>query len=377
MSENAAPPPSDLQAFTRAGDEAERMMLEKIAHVDALAQKGEASSADFQNVSYMLFTRRKFTLALTYMERAAALEPANGTLLWNIVNIYMVSGQFGAALEVSQRAMALSPEYPAAFDCLARIHGHLGDMEQARRYGDKALLAKDKRSTAGPGPRYEIPKQSPPPFDASKRAANIITYSLWGDSDRYLGTLLQNTKLRHDFYPGWTMRVHYEAGIRPSLIRDLRAAGCQLVEEPKQSLLYQGLFWRFKVISDRSATRFQVRDADDLFSDKDAKAVGAWLKSDKYFHLMRDWFEQTDLVNAGLWGGVTGILPPVGQLLKQFKLSGPPSRMVDQQFLNDMVWPTIKQSILIHDSIYTAFSPDPFPASAANQATQNLGRYSN
>jgi hypothetical protein len=108
--------------------------------------------------------------------------------------------------------------------------------------------------------------------------------------------------------------------------------------------------------------RFLVRDADSLLSVKERVAVDAWLASDKYFHLMRDFYTHTDLMLAGMWGGVANVLPSIDKLWRSFRSTKMEGRTTDQRFLGDMIWPTVSQSCLIHDSVFTGcLGSVPFP----------------
>lgn len=60
-------------------------------------------------------------------------------------------------------------------------------------------------------------------------------------------------------------------------------------------------------MDDPTIKRFLIRDADSIVSHREKAAVDAWLKSDKWFHLMRDNYSHTELILAGMWGGCTGI----------------------------------------------------------------------
>ncbi len=78
---------------------------------------------------------------------------------------------------------------------------------------------------------------------------------------------------------------------------------------------------------------------------------------------MRDHYDHCELVLAGLWGGVRGALPSMQHAMQawtalQTRVLG---RTTDQEFLRAALWPTIRQSVLVHDSQF-AFGPvAPFP----------------
>jgi hypothetical protein len=71
---------------------------------------------------------------------------------------------------------------------------------------------------------------------------------------------------------------------------------------------WPGAFWRFIAFKLHNAKYVIFRDADSLISDREAKLVNQWIKSNKPFHIIRDWFTHTDLILAGLWGGYAPFL---------------------------------------------------------------------
>ena len=126
------------------------------------------------------------------------------------------------------------------------------------------------------------------------------------------------------------------------------------------------LTWRFQVANDSKVSRFLVRDCDSVVNLRESHAVDAWIKSDRYFHVMRDWWTHTDPVLAGMWGGVAGVLPPLEPLLKSYVTKARETPNIDQWFLRDCLWDAIRQSALVHDRCYgdsdgSCSWPDPDP----------------
>ncbi len=91
-------------------------------------------------------------------------------------------------------------------------------------------------------------------------------------------------------------------------------------------------------------------------------AVDDWLLSGKRFHLMRDWYGHTDLILAGLWGGTGGILADIeARITGYVGANDKIDRKLDQRFLADIVWPSIHQDYLSHDTYFGCFDARPFP----------------
>ena len=79
----------------------------------------------------------------------------------------------------------------------------------------------------------------------------------------------------------------------------LAQLGADVRLEPSGQPMREKLAWRFKVANDPSVGRFLVRDVDSVIGEREKAAVDAWLASDKWFHVMRDWWTHTDLILAG------------------------------------------------------------------------------
>jgi hypothetical protein len=200
-----------------------------------------------------------------------------------------------------------------------------------------------------------IPTGLPLAFNPQVPTENVIAYCLWGGDHRYLVPLMENARIAPHLFPGWTMRLYHDATVPQDYLGQLAAAGVQLVSKTLPANLpeHRKLLWRFDVIADPTVRRFLIRDADSLLSVKERVAVDAWLQSRFYFHTMRDWYSHTDLVLAGMWGGVGNVLPPTETLMQSYTAWRVENNHIDQDVLSETVWPTIRHSCLIHDSIFT------------------------
>jgi hypothetical protein len=205
------------------------------------------------------------------------------------------------------------------------------------------------------GTKYQLPPGPPPQFEATQKQENVISYCLWGNDQRYIVPLLENLKLRSHLFPAWTIRIYIDNSVSGDVLGKLRNGGADLIDKSSESgaPFYRRLLWRFEVANDRAVRRFLVRDADSLLSVKERVAVDAWLATDSYFHVMRDFYTHTDLMLAGMWGGVANVLPDLKKLWDAYRSSKMQGRTADQRFLGDAVWPTASQSCVIHDSIFT------------------------
>ena len=85
-----------------------------------------------------------------------------------------------------------------------------------------------------------------------------------------------------------------------------------------------------------------------------------WIASGQAFHVLRDNVIHTELILAGMWGGVAGVLPDIRTQSETYvRKSG--GRWADQHFLRETIWPLIKPYSLTHDAFYSLGNSRPFP----------------
>lgn len=350
------PEPDNLRLAQEAhgrGDLAAALRLHQ-AHLSTLEQTGSATPEAYLYHALLLFQDRRIPQSLAAIEGGLRLFPDAPTLHENRGVLLLTLGDNGGAIAACQRALDCGSESPNTHDCLADAAGRTGRLDLAIEYGRAALIAKDRMFGAMPA-LAAMPTTSPPPFDPLKPEENIISYSLWGGEERYFVPLMENLRLRNHLFPGWTVRVHLDATVPPARRRDLQQLGAQIVEFalPPDMPGHRRLLWRFAVIADPAVRRFLIRDADSLLTVKERVAVDAWLASAYHFHAMRDYFTHTDLLLAGMWGGVGGILPDVDTLFAHRIGWRAEGNHIDQDLLSETVWPVIRQNCLIHDSVFT------------------------
>ena len=104
-----------------------------------------------------------------------------------------------------------------------------------------------------------------------------------------------------------------------------------------------------------------VRDCDSVVNAREAEAVRLWLDSDRAFHVIRDWWTHTDLMLAGMWGGVAGMLPDMEKLFLAYRGRAVETPNWDQWFLRDCVWGYVRESCVVHDRLFRVAGSEPLP----------------
>lgn len=248
-------------------------------------------------------------------------------------------------------------------DGLAEVCGWLGLREDTLRYGQQSLMRADGLHKGGLSHPLAA---NPPSFQKDQPERNIIAFTLFGDSPRYCEAAIANVLAAKELFPHWRCRVYLDETVPTSIQQRLRDAGAQIMD--MSGAAQDGvhpLMWRFLVVDDPEVDRYLIRDADSLLSEREQAAVEQWVTGDTWFHHMRDYFTHTELILAGLWGGCRGGLMPLKPLMQAWLArQADVTRFADQIFLREIVWPTLRQSVLNHDEWFDFHGAVPFPAHA-------------
>jgi tetratricopeptide (TPR) repeat protein len=353
----------------KAGRFAEAVQLQ-VQVVNAIGGLNPDSLDDQKRLAAFLFAAGDHKSTAAVMGQVVRLAPDDAESLTNHGVALSRIGQHEAAVQSLERAVERAPDALNTRDALAAACYRLKRFDEARAHGEKSLELKD--AGAASQKAFSIPARLPA-FSSDDPTCNIIAFSLWGDGRKYCDGAVANAESSASLYPGWTCRFYVDDTV-PKPVRDkLTAAGAQ-VQMMTRKNTFDGLFWRFLPINDGHTRHFLVRDADSVINLREKAAVDEWLASGKAFHVMRDWWTHTEVMLAGLWGGVGGALPPVTDLLKDFKSPSLANWHLDQWFLRQMVWPTARQSCLIHDSKYRALGAKDFPAGSDLPPGHHVGQ---
>ncbi|MEJ1098270.1 MULTISPECIES: tetratricopeptide repeat protein [unclassified Pseudoxanthomonas] len=304
------------------------------------------------------------TAGAGFAEQALKLVPNDFTVLSDYALCLMRTRRYEEAYAVYRKIFDAAPERQRQasetwLDGLAEVCGWLGRMGELREYGLQALEKDDRRFANGKA--FELPG-TPPPFDPTRPSENVVVYTLFGSSPRYCESMVLNARVCGELFPGWTCRVYLDDSVPAHVSSRLEAAGAQLVRMDGSDDSLPALTWRFLVVDDASVKRFLIRDADSLLSEREQAAVDEWLRSGLWFHHMRDYFTHTALVLAGTWGGCHGALGNMRQMIAEYSSRyQDKARFVDQSFLRECVWPTMRKSLLSHDELFGFHDARPFP----------------
>lgn len=329
---------------------------------------GERNAVDFLMAALYLFHIPDATAAAGLLRHALGFFPDDARLHENLGVCLSRSGQYREALTSFAEAVRLGEETANVLDGMTYCYGQLDEVVQLRLCGEKVLRMKDLAVPAVAPAAWPVP----PAFRPD--GVNLICFSLFGDKPRYLDGARENVEAARWLYPGWRCRFYCDESVPLTVREALQAGGGEVVMKPRHRNHIEGLYWRFEVMGEAGVDRYLIRDVDSVVSIRERLVVNEWLASDRHFHVMRDWFSHTDLILAGMWGGVGGLLPSLATLQAAFKPDRVANRNQDQEFLGKMVWPRIRHSVLVHDRWFSNFDARPFPPGSELGGNRHVGQ---
>jgi hypothetical protein len=314
-------------------------------------------------LSYYVFLLGDLRGAEQFLGQLQTMHPNDADILENLaVVISRQAGRGDEALPLFRLVCELRPDCANAWDGLAKELARSHQYQQAQQAGERSLALKTAATV--PLANWAPPAGTPQDFlqrPGQAKRIDFISFSIWGSNPRYLRGALRNALLIPELYPGWQARFHLDDSVPSDFVALLRDLGAAVQLMPAGQSLRQKLCWRFQVANDPGVGRFLVRDCDSVVNQREVRAVQQWLESDRWFHVMRDWWTHTDPILAGMWGGIAGVLPDLAALLSAYKPPAKETANVDQWFLRDVLWGSIRHLALIHDRCYRSEGSQPWP----------------
>ena len=191
----------------------------------------------------------------------------------------------------------------------------------------------------------------------------VISFSLWGNDEKYFLGAFRNCELALTWYPGWICLFYVRSDSDKDLISKLRSYTNSSVIEINSPDEKRGLFWRFIPAFDPTIDVTIVRDCDSRLSERESLAVNEWLDSDKSFHIMRDHPYHNTEILGGMWGVKNNEINLGTPLDLNIISNYRDEYQEDQRYLREEIWPIVKNHSLIHDEFFGGVS---FPSIRKN-----------
>lgn len=174
----------------------------------------------------------------------------------------------------------------------------------------------------------------------------LISFSLFGDKDKYTMGIQRNIELAKQFYPDWNVIIYYKS-MPDKLFNILQN---QVILRHVTNPRLCGTMWRFLAHDEPNTERFIIRDADSRISQREVNAVNAWLESGKILHIMRDHPHHGHAIMGGMWGMICQPDFNMESICTNYMSNKDPEHwsMTDMDFLRDVVYPKYHKNSKIH-----------------------------
>jgi tetratricopeptide (TPR) repeat protein len=292
------------------------------------------------------FQKRDWAPALVLAEQLTSGQPDNARLQRSLIATLSNMQRFAEAIPKAAQYIERHGEDLTMLDALKVAHFYTGKVDEAIRYGQRALDLRDQEACRLPIASPMTEPSGPP------SGHNVISFSLWGTAPFYSYGAMINLVLSRTVYPGWSCRFYVDSTVPPACVAFLRGNGADVrnIEDEYPAV---GLFQRFLVMNDPTVGRFLVRDCDARLSAAEADLVQQWIDSDFPFHAVRDHVLHNELMIGCTWAGRTDCGIDIVELMRRYFTFGPTAKYGhDQRMLGLMLWPLIRQHSLVHDKYY-------------------------
>jgi hypothetical protein len=312
-------------------------------------------------LTHCSFRRGSYEDALKACRQWVSLDSGSTTAKDSLLSILIRLGRFDEVISQACERLAGESLNFSLRSSLCNALGQTGRLDEARTVGMECLGLKDRLVTRQP---FDVADVVIPQFDWATRRRNVIAFSLFGSKRKYCEGAIRNAVAAHFLYPEWTCRFYIDESVPAEIVKRLHAEDAQIKRVGGLPAGLYGTFWRFLVADDPLVDRYLVRDCDACLCLRERVAVEDWIASGRHFHVMRDGYTHTELILAGMWGGIRGALPALTEAIVDFGNTAPLGRTADQNFLRERIWPTVRQSALVHDSFFMFGGAIDFPARA-------------
>lgn len=310
-----------------------------------------------------------FLAAAQWAEKAHQLLPNQASPLTDMAVCYVKASQFEKGIHYAQQALTKDQNSITALDALSHAYGLLDKPQKAKIYGLKALQLRDAKY-GQTNASINLPALPPKPCSTTKDK-NIISFSLYGGLPKYCEAAIKNAAVAKDIYPDWTCHFYLDNSVPESVAKRLQHYDARVIYVDASEQKLVGTMWRFLAL-DGDYHRVLFRDADAVISQTEAQAVAEWVNGEHHFHMMRDAGSHTELILAGMWGAVCGVIHNIKQQMLDYLADFTENRhFADQFFLRQHIWPVIKTSLRQHDALFGFLDATDFPSSERDKLPSN------
>jgi hypothetical protein len=178
----------------------------------------------------------------------------------------------------------------------------------------------------------------------------VVSFSLWGTDTKYTIGAIQNANLAKDIYPDFECWFYiHKPSVPQNIIDELnKMHNVKIIFKNGDLNTSKPMMWRFEPIISPEVELMMSRDTDTRIWLREKLAVDEWLNSDKLLHIMRDHPYHNYNIQGGMWGIKQNKLVNFQNLINNVRQTS--SRLYDQLFVSNIIYPIYKDTSIIHAS---------------------------
>src|ERR1035438_4066177 len=200
-----------IRALLRAGSNDEaivRLCAINITHPDNLVAKELLFDAFFQ--------KRDWAPALALAEDLVHRQPDVARLQKALIATLSNMKRYEETIAQATRYIERHGEDLTMLDALKVAYFYTGKIDEAVRYGQRALDLRDAEACRTAQPHPMVEPGGPP------SGKDVISFSLWGTAPFYAYGAMINLVLARTIYPGWSCRFYVAADVPQPCVAFLR-----------------------------------------------------------------------------------------------------------------------------------------------------------
>lgn len=182
----------------------------------------------------------------------------------------------------------------------------------------------------------------------------VISFCIYGGLQKYCLGLIKNIEIIQKHLPDYQVWIYGGTDVPMSYVEQYQ--GFPNVKYiPTDNKGAEMMCNRFFTIDDHNVEICHARDADSRITERDRWVIKEFENSDKTFHIVREHFWHKRKIAGGIWGIKKGCIEEkVEDLYHKWIKDNEVLRGkhdTDQIFLEQCVYPLIKDRVLIHSNI--------------------------
>lgn len=181
-----------------------------------------------------------------------------------------------------------------------------------------------------------------------------VSFSLYGNIQKYIGGLVENCKRINEVYPNFWIYVYlgndFDRSFMDNKFNNIK--NIEFIETGKSG--HEVMSYRFFTIDRPEVGIAFSRDADSEINERDQYCINRFIESDYMFQIIRDNPAHGLFILGGTWGIKKGLLhDKIENLFNKYKSEKSVHKFGnDQDFLGYCIYPFVKDHSISFDKYF-------------------------